>query len=510
MAEKISIQVFRFNPQVDKEGRLEKYSLEKEEGMRILGALKALNNQGHNIAFRYSCEEWECGSCAIRANGTPVLACKTEVMDGMVLEPLPDLPVKRDLIVDRSKNFKKQAELYMLPTIKSGAELTYEAQEQMWKSIVCMECDVCLASCPILHTRGGSYKYSGPEFMVQLFRSEMDTRIDKKSLEISVKEGIWECTTCNHCVQNCPQRIKIKDLIVDLRRFIIERQSTQVPATIRDLNKNLSKHHNPYGKPKTKRIEWAEGIALRLVKEMKGSEWLWIVGCEQCFNTRDQVVARSMVEVFDKAKVEFVVLGNEEVNVGDPAFMTGEIGLFEELVEINLSIFKKYGIKKIITTSPHDFNILKNEYPKYGGNFEVIHYTQLLENLIRDKKLNFTRNLTKTVTFHDPCFLGRYNSVYDSPRNVLQAIPGIKLVEMPSNRDQAECCGGGGGGNWLDIPAGERLADRRVRQAVQTGSDILVVACPFCLAMFEDAVKTQGYEGKLEVKQLIELVSEAV
>lgn len=509
MPEGITVTVFRFNPEVDTEGRLETYSLEKEPGMRILGALKALNAQGHNIAYRYSCEEWECGSCAIRANGTPVLACKTEIQDGMILEALPDLPVNRDLVVDRSKNFRKQAALYMLPATKCGSELSYEAQEQMWKAIVCMECDICLASCPILHTKGGSYVYSGPEFMVQLFRTEMDTRVDKKSLEVSCKEGIWECTTCNHCVQNCPQRIQIKDLIVDLRRYIIEKQGTRVPPTIRDLNENLFKHHNPYGKPKGKRMEWAEGLSIAAIKDTN-KEWLYFIGCEQCFNTRDQDVARAMVEVFNGAKVDFAVLGNEEVNAGDAALMTGESGLFEELATINIENFKKYKVKSIVTTSPHDYNVIKNEYPKYGGTFEVIHYTQLLEDLLEQGKLTFSHKIEKTVTFHDPCFLGRYNSIYDPPRRVLEAIPGLKLVEMVKNRDQAECCGGGGGGNWLDIPAGERIADRRVRQAAEAGSDILVVVCPFCLAMFEDAVKTQGYEGKIEVKQLIELVKEAM
>ena len=153
---------------------------------------------------------------------------------------------------------------------------------------------------------------------------------------------------------------------------------------------------------------------------------------------------------------------------------------------------------------------MKNEYPKYGWKGKVLHYTEFIDDLIQEGKLKFSNSLTKTVTFHDPCFLGRYNGIYESPRNILGAIPGLKLVEMAKMKDQSECCGGGGGGNWLDIPAGERIAERRVAQAVETGADILAVACPFCLTMFEDAVKAKGYEGKLEVKQIIELVKEAV
>ena len=170
-----------------------------------------------------------------------------------------------------------------------------------------------------------------------------------------------------------------------------------------------------------------------------------------------------MIEVFNKAGVNYGTLGVEEVNAGDPALTTGEIGLLEELAIMNIENFKKYNVKTIVTTSPHDYNVIKNEYPKYGGRFEVLHYTQYIEKLIGEGKLTFSGNVNKTVTFHDPCFLGRYNEVYDEPRKMLEAIPGVKLVEMPLSKVDAEFCGGGGGGNWLDIPAGERMADRSVR-----------------------------------------------
>ena len=509
MSEMIKIKTFRFNPNVDKVGVLKNYSLRKEPGMRILGALKALNEQGHNIAFRYSCEEWECGSCAIMVNGSPALACKTEIQNGMILEPLPDLPVSMDLIVDRTKHFDKQSDLYRLPVTKTGKSLGYEEQERMWSAITCMECGICLASCPILHTQGGSYDYSGPEFMVQLFRAEMDTRFDKKSLATSCNEGIWECTACKHCVENCPQKIPIKDFIIELRHHIIEEQGSLVPASIRDLNESLFYNHNPYGKPKTKRMDWAEGLKIVNVKDVR-KDTLYFVGCAQCYNSRDQEVARAMVDVFNIAKVDFGTMGIEEACAGDAALSTGEIGLFEELAEINIKNFNEFNIKRIITTSPHDYEVIKNEYPKHGGEFQVLHYTEYVEELIEEGKLDFSNRVKKTVTYHDPCFLGRYNGVYNPPRKVLEAIPGLKLVEMDRNRDQAECCGGGGGGNWIDIRAGERLAERRVEQSIKTGADILIVACPFCLAMFEDAIKTKGYEGEIEVKQLIELVREAI
>jgi len=509
VAERIKIKIFRFDPDLDQKGRLVEYSLEKVPGMRILGALKAFNERGANIAFRYSCEEWQCGSCSILVNGAPRLACKEEVQNDMVLEPLPDLPVLKDLIADRTKFYQKQAELYQLPGSKTGIKLDHKSQMDMWDSITCMECDICLASCPILHTTGKSYDYIGPEFMVSLFRYEADPRIEKKSLETSAKSGIWECTTCKYCEENCPQRIPVLQAIIELRSRILEERPTHLPITVRDVNTNLYKHHNPYGTPKLNRANWAKGLDIADIRE-ESKENLYFVGCAQCSNQRDQEVARAMVDVFNKANVDFGFLGRDEACCGDVALRTGELGLFEEIAIINIENFQKCNVAKIVTTSPHCYHVIKNEYPKYGGDFEVLHYTQFVEELIEKGQLTFSRSIDKAVTFHDPCFLGRYNDLYESPRKILKAIPVLQIVEMAKSREQAECCGGGGGGCWMDIRAGERLSERRITQAVETGARILAVACPFCLAMFEDAVKTKAYDEKIEVKHIVELVMQAM
>jgi succinate dehydrogenase/fumarate reductase iron-sulfur protein len=505
----IKVKVSRYNPEIDKEGKLVEYTLEKEPGMRILGALKAINAQGANIAYRYGCEEWECGSCAIHVNGMPMLVCKTEIQDGMVLKPLPDLPVNRDLIVDRTKYFKKQDELYQKPEKLTGQELTFENQEKMWKSITCMECGICLAACPILHTTGKSYDYSGPEYMVQLHRLDSDNRRQKNALQTSVKEGIWECTACKYCEESCPQRVPILQDIIDLRGKIMEDQSTLVPETIRTLNTNLVRYSNAYGKQKSERSAWADGLDVPLIKDGE-KELLLFVGDAEAYNKRDQATAQAFVKILKQAKVSFGILGDEEANAGDPALKTGESGLFEELAGINIANFKKFNVKKIVALSPHDYQTIKNEYPKLDGKFEVVHYTQMLDELIQCGKIKLSKKLNMKVTYQDPCFLGRYNGVYDAPRNVLKAIPGLTLVEIANPKEQTQCCGGGGGGNWLDVRAGERLGERRVGQAVATGAAILAVGCSFCVAMFEDAVKTKGYEEKFAVKQIAELVAEAM
>lgn len=510
MSEQITIQVYRYDPEKDKEGRLVEYTLTKTPGLRILGGFKALNNEGHNIAYRYNCEEWECGSCAVFINGNkPALACKTEIQDGMVIEPIPDVEVLKDLIVDREKENKKQAELYMLPSTPKESVLPFDIQNKMWEAITCMECGICLASCPVLHTTGGSYTYSGPEYMVQLYRTELDTRYDKNSLQASKNEGIWECTACGHCVENCPQNIKILDQILFLRNQIMDEKGEFVPPEIRDLNERLFRTNNPYGKPKKRRSDWAKDLEVSDIKS-ESKDILYFVGSEQCFNPRDQEVAQAMVDVFRNMKVGFGTLGNSEADSGESALSTGEEALFEELAEINIKSFQKTKFKAIVATSPHDYHVIKNEYPKLGGNFNVLHYTEFLDEMIKDNKLKLNKNINKTVVYHDPCFLGRYNQVYNAPRNVLKAIPGLNLNEMNKNLENGECCGGGGGGIFIDIPAGERIPERRVQQAIDAGAEIIAVSCPFCLAMFEDAVKTLRCEDKIEVKQIIELVRDAV
>jgi len=249
------------------------------------------------------------------------------------------------------------------------------------------------------------------------------------------------------------------------------------------------------------------GLKVKYVSEGEKTELLYFVGCAASYDSRAQEVARALVKNLNTLGIDFSILGNKETCCGNEVYSLGEKGLFEILVEKNLSLLDRYGISRILTTSPHCFNAFKN---KYGKDLTVQHYTQYFADLIDKGKLKFPQRIEKVVTYQDPCFLGKHNDIYDEPRKIIENIPGIKLVELNLSRGRSVCCEGGGGRMWYDIP-GERgrLAETRVKEAIDVGADTLAVACPFCLLTFDDAIKTTGNEDKIQVMDIMELVAEA-
>jgi len=318
-------------------------------------------------------------------------------------------------------------------------------------------------------------------------------------------EIVFSCVTCRNCVEQCPMNFnnEIVDWIVAARSDMIEKGFT-LPK-VRDFLNNISKHGNPWGIPRSKRDEWAEGVK----RYRPSDEYLFYVGCVGSYEERGQKMARNLAELLDRVGVSFGILGAEEDCDGNEAYMLGEMGLFQELANKNVQKFKELNVKKIVTLSPHAYNSMKNKYPR-SGKFEVFHYTQLLLEMIRENKVRLSE-LKSKVTYHDPCFLGRYNEVYDAPREILKSIPGIELVEMRRNRENSFCCGGGSGNIVMDLLglSAESPNRIRVREAYETGAEILAVACPSCMAMLDDAVKAEGLEGKITVKDVAELVNES-
>jgi len=319
---------------------------------------------------------------------------------------------------------------------------------------------------------------------------------------------MFSCTACKNCEVKCPLRfnVDILNMITAAKGEMVERG--MIPAGVKEFLENIQLHGNPYGMAKAKRGEWLEGTG---ILPYQGQDYLYYVGCVGSYDTRAQEATKALGAVLQKAGVSFGVLGKEEHCDGNEVSMMGEKGLFEMVAEKNIAQFKELGVRGIITLSPHAYNAIKNIYPWYGGNFEVLHQTQVLRNLIRDNRLDISTGFNARVTFHDPCFLGRWNSEYEAPRAILRAVPGITLLEMEKNRDSALCCGGGGGNFYIDFLGGsaDSPARRRVREAYETSANVLAVACPTCLTMLEDAVKSEELEGKLVVKDISEIAAEA-
>lgn len=316
---------------------------------------------------------------------------------------------------------------------------------------------------------------------------------------------VYACAACKNCVEKCPLSFSddIVNMVIAAKNEMVE--LGLLPKAVKEYLQNVQLHGNPYGLPAKRRSEWMDGIAL---PRYDGQPYLYYVGCEGSYDTRAQQAARALAGVLTAAQVPFGVLGNDEVADGNDVDMLGEDGLAESLAEKNIARFQEKGVKGIVTLSPHAYNAFKNSYPRHGGQFEVRHYTQVLQDLVAQKKLHFKNSRKMKITFHDPCLLGRWNGEYKAPRKVLSAIPGVDVVEMEKNRKSALCCGGGAGNYYIDLLGGseESPARLRVREARATGADILATACPNCLTMLEDAVKVEGLEDELKVMDVCEIV----
>ena len=358
---------------------------------------------------------------------------------------------------------------------------------------LCIQCGTCTASCPT--GRGTALRTRQIIRRVQLgFRSE-----------VLSDESLWLCTTCSTCTQRCPRDANPMEIFIGVRSLMVE--EGRVPPTIKDALEGVFKYGNPWGLSRSKRSEWAKDLEVKYALEGEKVPLLYFVGCAPSYDSRAQEVARAIVKNLNRLGIQFSILGNKETCCGNEIYSLGEKGLFEILVEDNLSLLNRYDINGMITTSPHCFNAFKNRYGR--GDLAVQHYTQYFADLVDKGKLQFSGSVEKVVTYQDPCFLGKHNNIYDEPRKIIESIPRIKFLELNLSRGRSVCCEGGGGRMWYDIP-GERVAETRVREAVDLGAEILAVACPFCLLTFDDAIKTTGNEDRIQVKDIMELVAEAL
>jgi Fe-S oxidoreductase len=399
-----------------------------------------------------------------------------------------------------------------------------DVEDFSWKTILdgysCTECGRCTASCPANITG----KILSPKEIMMKIRERSQEKFpamlnkDGAALEgikttlignyIS-EEALWSCTTCMACMQECPVMIEHVNPIVDMRRSLVLMES-KFPEEIQVTFRNLENNFSPWAFGQSERMDWAEGLDVKTMANNKDVEYLYWVGCTGAFDMRYKKVSRAMVNILNKAGVSFAVLGEEEKCNGDVARRLGNEYLAQTMVKENVSTLTNYGVKKIITSCPHCFNTFKNEYPQFGGNFKVIHHSVFINDLIKSGKIKFDKNIIGKVAFHDSCYLGRYNGVYDEPRKVLSSINGVELVETERNHDKGFCCGAGGGRMFMEETVGTKVNVERTDELLRTEARTIAAACPFCITMVSDGLKFREQEENVLVKDIAEIVEESM
>jgi Fe-S oxidoreductase len=409
-------------------------------------------------------------------------------------------------------------------------------QDFTWKDLLdlyaCAVCGRCHANCPahlsgktlspreVIHNLKEHLLEAGPGLLAAKAEASSEkpaeaqpqTQLKTMIGDVVTEEEIWACTTCGACQEVCPVSIEHIRKIIDLRRNLVMAQS-KMPESAQLMLRNMQSRGHPWAGIQSMRLrgDWTSDQELKILAEGDNADTLFWVGCTGALVERNVKATLSMTRVLKAAGVDFAVLGDAETCCGDPARRAGYEFQFQIMAEQNIEIFKSHNIKEIITSCPHCYNTLKHEYPRYGGDFKVVHYTELISDSVRQGKLKLTNELNSKLTYHDPCYLGRYNSVYLEPRRILQAIPKTRLEEMERSRDTGFCCGGGGGLMWIEEqPGTTKINQMRLEDALKTGAETVVTACPYCLQMFEDSIEHKGMKDSLKARDLVELVEAAI
>ncbi len=386
-------------------------------------------------------------------------------------------------------------------------------EEFTWKDLLeldaCTRCGRCQENCPAHLTR----KHLNPKGVVQNLKRGMESlKAGKKGPqvigEIVTEEEIWECTTCRNCLEHCPVFIEPMTKLLEFRRSLVLNRG-KVPKETQFAFRNIERKGNPWGFDPARRMWWAKDLGVKELAPGEQVDFLFWVGCYGSYDDRNIVVATGLIRILNRAGFRFGVLGSSEWCCGIDLRRMGNEYLFQLNVEKNIDRLKQLKFEKIITACPHCFNTLKNEYSQFGGRYEVVHYTALLDELFLQKRLTVKKEeRPRRITYHDSCYLGRYNGGYDPPRRILGKMEGFFLSEMERRREKGFCCGGGGCHMWMEERAGKRINETRVLQALKTGAEVLATACPLCLTSLDSAIKVLNADDRIEVKDILELVAE--
>jgi len=381
-------------------------------------------------------------------------------------------------------------------TVAPFKEVIDEIKEKGGDAVkFCYQCGKCDTVCPWNRVR----KFS----MRKLIR---EATFGVSEIE---KEEIWRCTTCGKCPQRCPRDVKQIDDMISLRRMATG--YGVFPAAVkpyRAVSSGLTGQGNPFNEDRKTRADWAEGLNVKTFAE--GMDVLYFPCCYCSYDPRLKKVAQATVKILQKAGVDFGILGSKENCCGESIRRTGNEEVFKKLAKENIKTFVDNGVKKILVSSPHCYHTFKNEYPDFKVNFEVIHVSQYLSGLVNEGKLQITKEYGKKITYHDPCYLGRHNGVYDEPRGVLKKIPGLELNEMPESREDSLCCGMGGGRIWAETEKHERFSNLRVEQAIELGAEEVVTSCPYCITALEDSRLVTNHADDIQIKDITEILQEVI
>jgi Fe-S oxidoreductase/nitrate reductase gamma subunit len=390
-------------------------------------------------------------------------------------------------------------------------------QEFTWKQLMdldaCTRCGRCQDQCPAhLTEKPLSPKKIILDLKNHLYeQGKMSEEAPSLIGNVIQEDTLWACTTCRNCMEHCPVHVEHVDKIVDLRRYQVLMES-KFPEELMEAFRGLEKNSNPWGLGFDARVEWAKELEVPILSELQGEEidYLFYVGCIRSYDDRNKRVAMSMARILRHLGVKFAILGTEEGCCGDPARRVGNEYLYQILAQTNIETFNRYKIGKILTTCPHCHNTIKNEYPQMGFTCEVKHHTEFLAELLSSGHLKLIREIPKKLTYHDPCYLGRYSRIYEQPRRILQAIPPLEFKEMERSEKNSFCCGAGGGWMWMDEKIGKRINIQRLEHALETDPDWISTACPFCVTMFDDAIKSKDKEDSLKIWDIAEIVEQAL
>jgi Fe-S oxidoreductase/nitrate reductase gamma subunit len=390
-------------------------------------------------------------------------------------------------------------------------------QEFTWKQLLdldaCTRCGRCQDHCPAHLTE----KPLSPKNLIQDLKNHLH-ELGKKDGEaptlvgkVIQEDALWACTTCRNCMENCPVYVEHVDKIIDMRRYQVLMES-KFPEELMEAFRGLEKNSNPWGLGFDARADWAKELDVPILSESSGKEFefLFFVGCIRSYDDRNKKVATAMAKILKHIGIEFAILGMEEGCCGDPARRAGNEYLYQILAQSNIENLNRYKVEKILTTCPHCYNTLKHEYPQMGFSSEVIHHAEFLAKEIGSGRLKTGQPILKKITYHDPCYLGRYNGIYDAPRQVLRAIPSLEIREMERSGNRSLCCGAGGGWMWMDEKIGQRINIRRLEDALATEPEWIASACPFCITMFDDAIKSKDQEERLKIWDIAEIVEQSL